>query len=471
MSQESGQISMARSSILVVDNEQGMLEVCADSLAKLPNADITLERDSRRAVELLSEESWDLLITDVRMPGLGGVELLRLAREQDPDLAVLMITAFPSVETAVNSMKLGAADYIVKPFLPDDLMAAVQRLIQTRQLREENSLLLRQFERSHSFGSLIGHSPAMQTLIETIQQVAPTDTDVLITGETGTGKELVAHSIHQHSARHSQKFVPVDCGAIPEDLMESEFFGHERGAFTGADRRSLGLLEFAHGGTFFLDEVGELPKRLQTKLLRALQERRVRRLGGNEEIDIDVRVVAATARNLDEDVKTQHFRADLYYRINVIQIELPPLRDRSEDIPVLVEHFIKLYAPQMDREGAEVEPEVLEVLADYPWPGNVRQLQNVIKRTLAMTTSHIIKIQDLPEETQMVTTNREREGRFGFFDQRQRSMTAFEKDYLSDLLLSNRGNITAAAAAGQLPRGTLYRLLKNHGLSAADFRK
>lgn len=462
---------MPKSRILVVDDEQLMLEVCADSLAKLTDTDIILERDSRRAAERLSAESWDLLITDVRMPGLGGVELLRLARERDPDLAVLMITAFPNVDTAVESMKLGAADYIVKPFLPDDLMVAAQRLIQAKLLREENTLLLRQFERSYSFGILIGNSPSMQALIKTIQLVAPTEADVLITGETGTGKELVARSIHQHSTRDDKKFVPVDCGAIPEDLMESEFFGHERGAFTGADRRSLGLMEFADGGTFFLDEVGELSPRLQAKLLRVLQERKVRRVGGNEEIDIDVRVIAATARNLDEDVKTQRFRMDLYYRINVVRIEIPPLRDRAEDIPLLTQHFTNKYAREMGRGDIAIEPDVLEVLANYPWPGNVRQLQNAIKRMLAMTPSQLIKVQDLPDEIVAAATSSEKMGPLGFFDRRQQSMAVFEKEYLSDLLHSYKGNIPAAAAAAQLPRGTLYRLLKNHGLSALDFRQ
>lgn len=462
---------MPKSRILVVDDEQLMLEVCADSLAKLTDTDIILERDSRRAAERLSAESWDLLITDVRMPGLGGVELLRLARERDPDLAVLMITAFPNVDTAVESMKLGAADYIVKPFLPDDLMVAAQRLIQAKLLREENTLLLRQFERSYSFGILIGNSPSMQALIKTIQLVAPTEADVLITGETGTGKELVARSIHQHSTRDDKKFVPVDCGAIPEDLMESEFFGHERGAFTGADRRSLGLMEFADGGTFFLDEVGELSPRLQAKLLRVLQERKVRRVGGNEEIDIDVRVIAATARNLDDDVKTQRFRMDLYYRINVVRIEIPPLRDRAEDIPLLTQHFTNKYAREMGRGDIAIEPDVLEVLANYPWPGNVRQLQNAIKRMLAMTPSQLIKVQDLPDEIVAAATSSEKMGPLGFFDRRQQSMAVFEKEYLSDLLHSYKGNIPAAAAAAQLPRGTLYRLLKNHGLSALDFRQ
>lgn len=462
---------MSKARILVVDDEPGMLEVCVDSLAKLTGTEIIPERDSRRALERLSRETWDLLITDVRMPGLGGVELLRLAHEQDPGLAVLMITAFPSVETAVDSMKLGAADYIVKPFLPDDLARAVQRIIHARQLREENSLLLRQFQRPYSFGALIGNSPSMQAVMETIRRVAPTDTDVLITGETGSGKELVAHCIHEHSARSSEKFVPVDCGAIPENLMESEFFGHERGAFTGADRRSRGLMEFADGGTFFLDEIGELSQHLQTKLLRALQERRIRRVGSNEEIDVDVRVIAATARNLDEDIKSHQFRPDLYYRINVVRIELPPLRDHPEDIPVLTEHYLGQYSLQMGREAMAMDPDLLDVLSRYPWPGNVRQLQNVIKRMLTLTRDQTIGVSDIPDEiVNAVTAQPEGSNNLGFFDQRQASTNAFEKEYLSKLLASHRGNIAAAADSAELPRGTLYRLLKKHGLNVVDFR-
>lgn len=461
---------MAKSRILVVDDEQGMLEVCVDCLSELADVEIIPEIKSARAAERLTTESWDLLITDVRMPEVGGVELLRIAHEEDPDLVVLMITAFPNVETAVECMKLGATDYITKPFLPDDLLSTVRRLLDARQLREENSLLLRHVERSYASRSLIGESAAMQTMLGAIQQLAPTNTDVLILGETGTGKELVARSLHQQSDRHNMRFVPVDCGAIPEDLMESEFFGHERGAFTGADSRSLGLMEFADGGTLFLDEIGELPLHLQAKLLRALEERRIRRVGGREEIDVDIRVIAATARDLDEDIRTKHFRADLYYRINVARIDVPPLRDRVSDIPILTRHFVERYAGEMVRGDVEVTAEVLEVLSSYHWPGNVRQLQNVIRRTLAMTRNQVITAADLPEEIVSMAGSQTGKGRNGFFDHRELRITAFEKEYLGSLLRNHKGDVPAAAAAAQLPRGTLYRLLKKHGLNAANFR-
>jgi two-component system, NtrC family, response regulator PilR len=463
--------SVLRSRILIVDDEEGMLEVCSDTLAGLPGAEIVAEMRSQIAANRLSSENWDMLIADIRMPGLSGVDLLRLAREKDPTMAVLLITAFPSVETAVESMKLGATDYITKPFLPADLLATVRGLLQARQLREENSLLVRHVERAYSFGSLLGKSTGMRNVFDTIRKVAPTNADVLILGETGTGKELVARSIHHHSDRNGKRFVPVDCGAIPEDLLESEFFGYEKGAFTGANNRSMGLLEFAHGGTFFLDEIGELPLRLQAKLLRTLQERRVRRLGAKEEIKVDVRVIAATARDLDQEIVHQRFRSDLYYRINVARVEMPPLRERPEDIELFTRHFLDRFGREMGREGIDIAPEALEVLVAYSWPGNVRELQNVVKRTLAMTRTETICAADLPDEVVAAAGLLPGKGRPGYFDLREQHVGTFEKNYLTNLLRTHRGEVSAAAADAQLPRGTLYRLLKNHGINANDFRE
>jgi DNA-binding NtrC family response regulator len=461
---------MPKTRILVVDDEEGMLEVCAATLQKLCNSDVFVEQDSRRAAERLTEECFDLLIVDIRMPGLSGVELLRSLRQRDPHLPVLMMTAFPSVETAVESMKLGAADYITKPFLPEDLLATVRRLLETKQLREENRLLQRQVDRTYAFGDIVGRSPAMQAVIETIRQVAETDVDVLIQGETGTGKELVARCVHQRSPRRTHRFVPVDCGAIPEDLLESELFGHERGAFTGAHSRSMGLLEFAHQGTFFLDEIGELPLRLQVKLLRALQERRLRRVGGTEEIEVDVRVVSATSRNLEEEIQQQRFRADLYYRINVARIALPPLRDRQEDLPLLVSHFAELYARTLGKEVSRVDPAVQEVLSAYPWPGNVRELQNVIKRTLTMAHGDVLAVDDLPDEVVARAGGRPTGRRSGFFDVREQHAAKFEREYLVNLLDQCQGDISRAAREAEVPRGTLYRFLKKHELNPDEFR-
>lgn len=459
---------MARARILVVDDEEGMLEVYADTLRKLPDAEVVLESQSRRAAERLLRENFDLLITDIRMPGLDGVSLLRLARDHDPHLAALIITAFPTVDTAVESMKVGAADYIRKPFVPEDLLGTVQRQLEARRLREENRLLRRHVERPYAFGKIVGSSEAMRKVFESIERVSGTDFDVLIVGETGTGKELVARAIHERSSRGQGPFVPVDCGAIPETLMESELFGHERGAFTGAHTRSMGLLEFANKGTFFLDEVGQLPSRLQAKLLRVLQERQVRRVGSTKEIELDLRVIAASAPGLDREVQQGTFRRDFYYRINVTRIELPALRERAEDIPLLAKHFLTQYAKQADKGSVELSSEVSEVLVNYSWPGNVRELQNGMKRALAMAKQPVIALEDLPDEF-VARAGESRPGE-GFFQVRDRRMAGFEREYLRNLLAGCRGDVACAAIEGQLPRGTLYRLLRKHGLDPAEFR-
>jgi DNA-binding NtrC family response regulator len=455
--------------ILVVDDEPGMLEVCEDILRELPRVRVVTELDPTRAAERLKSEGWDLLVTDLAMPDMDGLTLLRIARQLDAELPVLVLTAYPSVDTAVESMKQGAADYVTKPFLPEDLLLTVSRLLESRRLRDENRLLRRQVERGYAFGEMIGQSDAIHAVFDTIDQISGTNVDVLITGETGTGKELVARSIHQRSSRSAARFVPVDCGAIPEDLLESELFGHERGAFTGAHAKSLGLLEFANHGTFFMDEVAQLSLRLQAKLLRALQERRVRRLGGRHEIDIDVRVLAATSMDLDEEAGAQRFRMDLLYRIKVAHIHLPPLRTRTEDIPLLTKHFTERYAREMGRE-VELDTGALEVLCGYQWPGNVRELQNVLKRTIAMSRSAVITADDLPEALVAAAVIRQTGSAPGYFELREQHVAAFEKEYLQRMLHACHGNISQAAAEARLPRGTFYRLLNRHGIEPTQYR-
>ena len=462
--------------ILVVDDEEGILEVVADTLCALPDSEIVTEIESPRAAKRLATEQFDLLITDIRMPKMDGVELLRLARASDGELPVLMLTAFPTVETAVASMKLGAVDYLVKPFIPDDLLATVRRILDGTVLRRENKLLQRHLEREYVFeGSLgfdgiLGRSKPMQEVFEIIDRCAKTTVDVLVVGETGTGKELVARSIHKRSDRKEERFVPVDCGAIPENLLESELFGHEKGAFTGAHARSLGLLEFADHGTFFLDEVAELPLQLQAKLLRVLQERKFRRVGGNEELSGDVRVIAATNCKLDKLISEGRFRQDLYYRLNVICIEVPPLRSRIGDIPLLVDQFFQKFAREMGKERVIVGKDVVEVLARYSWPGNVRQLQNVIKRTVALAPNETLSVDDLPDEIVLQAGVGPATAKGRFFESRSQQVEAFEKDYLFELLKSCNGDVTKAAKEAELPRGTLYRLMKKNSLSPEEFR-
>ncbi len=330
-------VTIVKHRILLVDDEEGVLGVCVAALRSLPDVEIVAESSSRRASERLAAESFDLLVSDIRMPEMSGLELLRTARERDPDLAAIILTGFPSIESAVESMKLGAVDYLAKPFTIQQLQSVVRSQLEGKRLREENRLLRRQMERAYCCGEILGESTAMRRLCEKIQRTCETDFDVLIVGETGTGKELVARAIHKRSKRRQGPFVPVNCGAIPEELMEREFFGHERGAFTGANSRGLGLLEYAHGGTFFLDELNQLPLRLQGKLLRVLQERKLRRVGGTQEIDFEVRIVAASSVSLEEEVRQSRFRADLYHRINVARIEVPPLRERARGLPVTFE--------------------------------------------------------------------------------------------------------------------------------------
>ena len=461
---------MADFRILVVDDEIGMLEVCVDTLDNLPDVIVESEQQSSRARERLTSESWDILITDIRMPEVDGIDLLRAVNEQDSEIMVLMLTAFPSVETAVESMKLGATDYLTKPFHPDDLCLKVERLLKEKKLQEENRLLRRQVKQDYRMGEMIGKSRPMQEVFDIIRRIAGTDIDVLVLGETGTGKELVARNIHQQSKRCGENFVPVDCGSIPEDLLESEFFGHKRGAFTGAVEKSMGLMEFANKGTFFLDEIGQLPLKLQAKLLRVLQERKIRRVGGTREIDVDVRIIAATSLDLDKEIEQERFRLDLYHRINVARVDLPPLRKRIEDIPLLVGHFLKLQARQMNRNSIEIDSEALEVLKCYRWPGNVRELQNIIKKTLIMAQNDRIGVEDLPEEVVAAAGDNPESDGSGFFKIRDRHIADFEKQYFTELLKANEGDVTKAAEQAKIPRGTLYRLLKKNDMNPADFR-
>jgi DNA-binding NtrC family response regulator len=461
---------MAKERILVVDDDDFILDLCAQTLSELGDTEIVLENHSPRASKRLATDSFDMLITDIRMPEMNGMDLLRIARQRDADLLILMLTGFPTIETAVESMKLGAADYLTKPFFPADLLATVRRLLQEKRLREENRLFQRQIERAYSFDEIIGKSPAMQVVFETIRRAAASEVDVLIVGETGTGKELVARSIHKRGPRQKAHFIPVDSGAIPESLAESEFFGHERGAFTGAHERRLGLLEVADGGTVFLDEIVGMPLSLQAKLLRVLQERRFRRVGGKDEIAVDIRVVAAASRELTTEIRAQRFREDLYYRLNVGHITIPPLRERVEDIPLLVTYFIDRYRQEMRKPAIELKPEVMEILMAYPWPGNVRELQNVLKRALMMSQGPILSLQDLPDDIVIHAGDRSAADLSGFFQLREQRITAFEREYLTTLLQVYQGDVSQAAREARIPRGTLYRLLKKHGLAAEDFR-
>jgi two-component system, NtrC family, response regulator PilR len=357
---------------------------------------VLLAENGRAAVTFLEQEAVDLLISDIKMPDMSGVDVLRAAKQIDPDILGIMITAFASTDTAVEAMRLGACDYLSKPFDIDVLKMKVREKIENRQLRQENVLLKRTLGLSHQFSNIIGRSDAMLEVFKMIETVARTNSTILLTGESGTGKGLVAQAIHFNSLRRDKPMVSLNCGAMPENLLESELFGHMRGAFTGADANKKGLLEVAEKGTIFLDEIGEMSAVMQVKLLRVLQERRFRRVGGLEEVTADIRVVAATNQDLDKAVAEGRFREDLFYRINVIPIALPPLRDRREDIPLLAEHFLAKYAEQMEKAITGVSREAVELLMHYDWPGNIRELENALERAVALERTPTILPDSLP---------------------------------------------------------------------------
>src|SRR5688572_27282607 len=372
-----------RPRILVADDERSMRELLAIVLRR-EGYDVVLAENGREAIAVIEREPIDLLISDIKMPDVSGVEVLRAAKRVDQDILGIMITAFASTETAVEAMRLGACDYLSKPFDIDLLKMKVREKIDNRQLRQENVLLKRTLGLSHQFSNIIGRSQTMLDVYKMIETVARTNSTILLTGESGTGKGLVAQAIHFHSLRREKPMVALNCGAMPEALLESELFGHMRGAFTGADTNRKGLLEVAEKGTIFLDEIGEMSAVMQVKLLRVLQERRFRRVGGLDELTADIRVIAATNQDLAKAIAEGRFREDLYYRINVIPITLPPLRDRREDIPLLAEHFLAKYAEQMDKPVTTLSNHALELLLQHDWPGNIRELENVIERAVAL---------------------------------------------------------------------------------------
>ncbi|MFK5927175.1 MAG: sigma-54 dependent transcriptional regulator [Desulfuromusa sp.] len=380
--------------ILVVDDENSLREMLSILLQR-EGYQVGQAVDGAAAFSMIQEKSYDLIISDIQMPKMNGIELLRQLRQQDNNVTVMMITAFSSTEEAVEAMKLGAYDYITKPFKNDEIRLVVKNALEREQLQQENRQLKQQLGQRFSFQSLIGNSPVMSKLIALMERVAPSQVNVLITGESGTGKELVAKALHLNSDRKKHPFVPINCGAIPENLLESELFGHEKGAFTGADKRKEGLFESADNGTLFLDEIGELPMGMQVKLLRVLQEREFRRVGGTSNIPLNIRLVAATNQDLSEMIKTGDFREDLFYRLNVVSIELPPLRTRHDDIPLLVNSF---YNRLTGKDVYSIEKQALELLLNYDWPGNVRELENLVERCVVLGDTDELTVECLPEQ-------------------------------------------------------------------------
>jgi two-component system response regulator PilR (NtrC family) len=381
--------------ILVVDDERSMRELLAIVLGR-EGYEVVAAENGRQALDELERRPVDLLISDIHMPDMTGLDVLRTAKGMNPDLAGIMVTAFASTETAIEALRMGAYDYIHKPFNVDELKIVVQGALERRRLKRENVLLKRALGERHQFANIIGRSESMLAVFELIETIAQTTSTVLVTGESGTGKELAARAIHFNSARKDRPFVAVNCGALTETLLESELFGHVRGAFTGAATNKKGLIEVADRGTIFLDEIGEMSPLMQVKLLRVLQERVFRRVGGTDEISADIRIIAATNRDLTQMVAENRFREDLYYRINVIPLHLPPLRERGEDIPLLAEHFVTRFAAELGKPVQGLAAESLSLLVQYHWPGNIRELENAMERAVALERTPVILAASLP---------------------------------------------------------------------------
>ena len=441
--------------VLVVDDDAEMRSLLCDVLQGRGHQ-CTGVGSGDDALQRLSEEDYAVVLTDLRMKGMLGTELLAEVKHRHPDIGVILMTAFGSVETAVEAIRHGASDYLTKPVKTEELVRVVERAIREAALRREVSRLRKEVHKEYSFHQILGKSKPMQGVFDLIRRVADSPTNVLITGESGTGKELVAKAIHYNSDRRDAPFVPVNCAAIPEQLLESELFGHMRGSFTDAKMDKRGLFEEAQKGTLFLDEISELPLMLQAKLLRAIQEREIRRVGATKSIPVDVRIIAATNLNLSEEVKNKRFREDFYYRLNVIELRLPPLRERREDIPILVDAFLKKCADSRGKQVKGLSESALAMLADYAWPGNVRELENVIERAVTLSHGDMIGADDLPVQVQGSRGDRR------ILDEaaeRTLPLHEVEKEYIVKILEKTGGNKYQAAHVLGIDRKTLYRKL------------
>ena len=447
--------------ILVIDDEQSMCELIETDL-RLRGLHIDWFTNAAKAITAIDHNNYDVVLTDIRMPGTTGLQLCQQLTEFRPDIPVVLMTAFGSLETAVSAMRAGAYDFITKPIEMDLLAITVRRAIDHRRLTEQVRLLKESNQSVQSFGDMIGSSPAMQTLYDQLEQIAVSDAGVLITGESGTGKELVSRSIHAHSRRANNPFVAINCAALSEPLLESELFGHLKGAFTDAQSERRGLFLEANGGTLLLDEMGEMPMSMQVKLLRTLEERVLRPVGSDKETAFDVRVICATNRDLEAAVADEKFREDLYYRINVIGLHLPPLRSRGADILRLAEHFLNQFSTSENKHATDLAEGVAEKLLKYHWPGNIRELRNVMERAVALTRHDKITVADLPEKITKYHSNQILID--GLDPDELVSLEELERRYITHVLEATRGNQTQAARILGLDRKTIYRKLKQNDL-------
>jgi two-component system response regulator HydG len=439
--------------ILVVDDELIIRESLAGWL-KRAGHDVSAASGGRQALEMIGGSDYDLVFLDIRMPDLGGLDVLKNIKVVHPDTLVVMITAYGSIETAIEAMKSGADDFIIKPFEPEGLKLFVEKLFNQKKLLDENIRLRNQIESDSRYQDLIGTSSAMRNLFDFIDLVAGVDSPVLLQGETGTGKELVAKAIHARSNRRYGPFIAINCGSFTETLLESELFGHEAGSFTGATRTQKGRLEMSRGGTLFLDEIGEIPLKMQVDLLRVLQEKSFHRVGGNRDIAVDFRLIAATHQDLLEKVAREQFRNDFYFRLKVIEIEVPPLRSRRDDIPLLAEHFMERFRRETNKQVRGIREDALILLQSYDWPGNVRELENAIERAVVLARAPLLKKED-----------------FGFLFRSTEekgvavSMKEVEKNHIGHILKLCRWNVSKAACMLEINRVTLHHKIKKYGLT------
>lgn len=461
-----------KDTILIVDDEHDLRTGLERSLNAEMDAVVLTARNGNEALEILDRQPVDLVLADVRMPEMDGVELLEKITGKDPLITVIMMTAYGSIDLAVDSLKKGAYDFIQKPFDVDRVIHLINKGLERNRLLRENRKLQKELEDQASFGLLVGSSPAMREVYRVISMLAASDVTVLILGETGTGKDLAARAIHSQSSRAGTDLITVNCPALPEGLLETELFGHTRGAFTGADREKKGLFEQADGGTIFLDEIGDLSLPLQTKLLRVLQNREIRKVGSARNRTVDVRILAATNQDLEQKIKRNEFRADLYYRLNVATLSMPPLREIREDIPLLADHFLKKSAAELGKTVHGFSPDLVAFLMENDWPGNIRELENTIHGWVAMATTPMITLETLPVPAQeTVLEMPSADLAIPYKDLKSRFIDTFTLDYLDRLFTHTGGNVSLSAQISGIQRQSLQKIISRYGIDMSQYRK
>jgi len=463
-----------KANILVVDDEKDMTRLLQRTLEPEINCRVSMAFSAKMAISIIDQEAFDLVICDIRMPGMDGFELLGHIRTNYPDLTVVMLTAFGNIESAVKAIKKGAYDFIAKPFEQDEIIFKIRKALERSLLLKENKRLLTQRELGSS--QLIGNSEPMQRVYDKINLVASSDVTVLLTGESGTGKDLTAKAIHTLSPRKDEPFIPVNCPTIPELILESELFGYKKGAFTNASRDKDGLFQEADKGTIFLDEIGDISSAIQTKLLRVLQEKEIKPLGDTKVVKVDVRIIASTNRNLKQKIADHEFREDFFYRLNVLPIELPPLRDRITDIPILAEHLVAKHCKKLKKKAKSISSDVMDLLVKQPWPGNVRELENILVQGIVYSKENIIELSDIP----LKDISREKSSFKGFDknsitalpykEAKEKILQEFNHDYIGAKLSMNNGNITQAARQCNMDRQALQQIIKRFNIDPGNFR-